>query len=184
MDTKNSSGSIPLEVISEKHVIRRNNISTDSSEDYKWARTSEQAKEVKNLHREFMTRVHETHRLSLYAKKKTKEKKAIRVTGLIEKCRKSHSGPLTNDTVNRLDKKVGRLSKLTDEQIRLEGKFLKATVAPELKLRERVADPRNPKKYTMPKIDLDILKISIRNILKPQEASQDALDAILSSITI
>jgi hypothetical protein len=85
---------------------------------------------------------------------------------------------LTKDSLSSLDT-------LTDAQIQLEVKYLKLTIAPELKLRHRVKDNQNPGKYKLPLIPVEQMKINIMNIINPgMTAPIASLDILLSNITL
>ena len=62
----------------------------------------------------------------------------------------------------------------------MEAEFLKHTVAPELRLCQRVVQPDG--KYTLPLVPVPMLKASIHSILAPQQAAEGSLDELLENI--
>ena len=84
---------------------------------FKWARGSPQAKEVRRLEKEFYSNVNAVSDEAMEAKRRTKENKTMKTIKNLEDC-KDHGGPLT-------DKDIDRIDKLTNEQIMLEAKYLK-----------------------------------------------------------
>jgi len=118
-------------MISNKNIIASNklyekwkNLSEEKMrEKFKWARGSKQAKEVRRLENVFYEKVNAVSTVAMEAKKK-KESKIIKTIQNVEDC-KAHGGPLTAKYIEKIDK-------LTDEQIMLEPKYLKKTIAPNI----------------------------------------------------
>ena len=92
---------------------------------------------------------------------------------LVVECHK-HGGPITESNIDKL------LKALTYDQIVTEVSLIKATVAKEVKLKKRYIDPTS-KKITFQPLPLDVLKNSVRNVIKPQN-STSSLSTVLQNI--
>jgi len=181
--TKDASGTVPIENISEKFIISTNNylqspmFMDNQEEEYKWARTSVEAKRAMELQDEFLSRVAISKKFALLAKIEAKERKLRKSVELLDMC-KQHGGPLSPNTLKDMDQ-------MTDEAIYLEAKYLKCTIASELKLRHRVMDAANPGKYKLPLVPVEQLKLNIQNILMPGlNTPTTELDTLLSQISL
>ena len=144
---KFSGGAAPVDTISDKQIVAVNKYLVCNDlhldrieEEFKWARTSEEAKKVLKIQKEFLAQVKLTKSLSLKAKQVAKQKKIQRALNLAATCRK-HGGPVTVDNLELLEK-------LTDKQLCCEVLYLKATYASEIKLKKRVKIT-NSEKYKM-----------------------------------
>lgn len=174
-------GTTGIQTLSNKQIVKVNgylktsdfNSDTRTSDLFKWARTSSECKKVKEINKEFNARVNLTKMASLKAKEELKKKKAARVVKLVVECHK-HGGPITESNIDKL------LKALTYDQIVTEVSLIKATVAKEVKLKKRYIDPTS-KKITFQPLPLDVLKNSVRNVIKPQN-STSSLSTVLQNI--
>ena len=92
---------------------------------------------------------------------------------LLAQCRK-HNGPLSVDNLSLLDT-------LTEKEVLEEVKYLKATVAHELKMKKRITNPATGK-YKMKQLPLDHLKGCIRNVLKPSNDLPASIESLLINV--
>ena len=135
-DCKRAGGSTSLQTISNKNIITSNKlykkwemIEDNMRRNFKWARGSPQAKEVRRLEKEFYSNVNAVSDEAMEAKRRTKENKTMKTIKNLEDC-KDHGGPLTAKDIDRIDK-------LTNEQIMLEAKYLKKNVAPNIRFKRK-----------------------------------------------
>ena len=162
---KFSGGAAPIDTISDKQIVAVNKYLVCNDlhldrieEEFKWARTSEEAKKALKIQQDFLAQVKLTKSLSLKAKQVAKQKKIQRALNLAATCRK-HGGPVTVDNLELLEK-------LTDKQLCCEVSYLKATFASEIKLKKHVK-VTSSEKYKMIQLPAEQLKQSIYSVLKP-----------------
>ena len=73
------------------------------------------------------------------------------------------------------------LDTLTEEQIISELKYLKLTVAPDLKLKKRVKDPNN-NRFKFLKLPREQLIRSIQGVVKPEAEDGNDLAVLLAGV--
>ena len=72
------------------------------------------------------------------------------------------------------------LEKLEYKQLVSEVSYIKATIGKDIKMKKRVTDPVT-KKYKMQPLPAETLKISIKNVLKPEnESGSYSVSSLLS----
>ena len=164
-----SGGSAPITTISDKQVISKNRFLLSSDFDgegagelFKWARTSAEAKKAMEIQDIFLERVKLTKHMAMKTKQIAKQRKIARAIKLLSECRK-HGGPVCVENLSLLDT-------LNEIQVIAEVTYLKATIASEIKLRERV---KEGEKYKMKKLPIEQLKVSIQNVLLPSKSKSD-----------
>ena len=133
---------------------------------FAWARGSSQAKKVAVLQKEWIDKVNDAKALALVGKEAKKKKKNERSLLLLEKC-KEHSGPVTLNTSDILDS-------LSEAQLVLEVRYLRATIAPNI--RERVKVDKKFRKLSKSELINEILKL-----IKP-ESDVKSLDSLFLSL--
>ena len=178
---KYSGGSAPVHTISDKQVVAQNKYllssdfdTADKTEDqFKWAKTSAEAKLANELQRQFLEQVKEVKMVAVKAKESVKFRKVARTMKILELV-KQHGGPVTADCLQLLDT-------LTEEQIISEVKYLKLTVAPDLKLKKRVKDPNN-NRFKFLKLPREQLIRSIQGVVKPEAECGNDLDVLLAGV--
>ena len=136
-----TGGSASLQTLNKKRVISKNkflmNEATTNATDeqrqamWKWSRTSEAAKSVKEIERAIVKDVCAAKELSLEVKKLNKFKKKSRILKLLDVL-KQHDGPCTPSNIDSL------LPKLDDKQLIQEISYLRATVNPDIRQKQRV----------------------------------------------
>lgn len=175
-----SGGAAPVQTLSDKQVISVNQyFTTDEFSDgntlelFKWASTSKQAKEVNKLQKEYLDKVQSCKVMLVKAKQLFKEKKNLRALGLLAQCRQ-HGGPLSTDNSDLLHT-------LSDEEVILEVKYLKATIASDLKLKKRVKDAVTDR-YKFIQIPVSDLKTGINSVLYPTNQHTDSVENLLDKL--
>ena len=68
---------------------------------WKWARHSNEVKEVRKMEADFLETIKQAKHLALKKKEQLKKKKSEKLLEILRKC-KSHSGPVTPDEINYL----------------------------------------------------------------------------------
>ena len=106
-------------------------------------------------------------KLALLKKEDLKKKKAIRTLKLLEMS-KGHGGSLTKKSLNKLNK-------LTEEELLAEISYLRATIAPDIRMKRRV---KIGGKFKMVNFTINELTVSIKNAVKPEN------DIILSVVKL
>ena len=139
-DFKQEGGSTSLATISDKHVIQRNKLyekerwiqlsKKERQRKWKWARNSNEAKMVKEMEAAFLERVKSAEMLSIKAKENDKQKKIEKLQAALYACKK-HGGPLTKHDLVKIDE-------LGDEELAAEAKYLKLTIAPNIRFKHLV----------------------------------------------
>ena len=176
-DCKHAGGSTSLKTISNKSVTSNNKLYTkerwktlpenERREKFKWARSSDAAKKVKGMEKEFLVRVNAVSEAAIESRRQKKQKKLKKVIENLELC-KIHGGPLTAKDIDRLDD-------LTAEEVLVEAKYLKKTVASNIRLKRKV--DRNFVNFTNEEI-----KQQIREVIKPSQKPQGDVDSLLQKI--
>ena len=173
---KKFGGTANVGTLSDKHVIRKNNLF--ETEDWKmmnlqekkskfaWARGSVEVKKVIEMQKEWIEKVNSAKCLALVAKESKKKKKNERSLKLLGQC-KEHNGPVTQSTADLLDS-------LTERQLVTEVRYLRVTIAPNI--REKVKVDKKFRKLNKAELKNEILKV-----IRP-EVQLDSLDNLLSDI--
>ena len=162
-----SGGTAPVETLSRKNIVATNAFLVDSSfqdlsdeerkQQWKFARTSENVKEVRNLQKDLLQTLETNKVLALEKKKQLKLKSASKTLTMLEKC-KLHGGPVTMNSINLL-------KDLTTDQLLSEVSYLRSTIAPDIRQMRRVQAPGG--KYKMEKYTQTELVTSIKNAIHP-----------------
>ena len=101
------------------------------------------------------------------------QEKSASALALFAQCRK-HGGPLSPYNAALLDS-------LSNEQVLLEMKYLKATIAADLKLKNRITDPQT-KKYKFIQLPVSELKTGIKSVLYPTNHQMDSVEVLLDKV--
>ena len=169
---KKFGGTATVSTLSNKHVIKKNRFS--ESENWKiltleekkskfaWARASSQDKKVALLQKEWIGKVKDAKNRKETKKKKRNERSLL----LLEKC-KEHSGPVTMNT-------TAMLEGFSEPQLLLEVRYLRSTIAPNI--RERVKVDKKFRKLCQAELKSEILKV-----IKP-ESDVTSLDSLFLSL--
>ena len=107
---KHSGGSAPLQNISNKQTVAVNGYLKSSDFDdlekagelFKWARTAEEAKKVRQMQKDFNYKVETVKYAALLKKEKLKKKRFERSMKLFTQCAQ-HGGPLTADNLDKME---------------------------------------------------------------------------------
>jgi hypothetical protein len=179
---KISGGTESVQSLSRKKVIYTNGLLVDSSfatltnaeraKGWKWARTSDEASEVRDLEKDFLATVQLAKKLVLVKKEQLKRKKNIRLMQTIDLC-KEHDGPVTASSLNLLDG-------LSEKELLQEVVHLRLTIAPSIRHQRRVKDSTG--KFRMEKFTAEELRTSIRNVIKPEEGANQDIEGLLLEI--
>lgn len=176
-----SGGTTSVETLSRKNIVATNSLLNEPTfqdrseqerlEDWKWARSSEETKAVREMQKDFLSNVKASVRLSLTKNEELKKKRNARQLKLLEKC-EEHGGPLTPQSMDELDN-------LEKSQVLAEISYLKATISPNIRMKRRVKIGDN--KYKFEELSENELKTSIRNAIKPDEMiGQNVNDLLLT----
>ena len=140
---------------------------------FKWARTAEEAKKVRQMQKDFNYKVETVKYAALLKKEKLKKKRFERSMKLFTLC-SQHGGPLTADNLDKMEE-------LSYKQLVTEVSYIKSTIGKDIKMKKRVTDPET-KRFKMIPLPQQTLKNSIRNVLKPEnESGQCSLTTLLSN---
>ena len=139
---------------------------------WKWARHSNEVKEVRKMEADFLETIKQAKHLALKKKEQLKKKKSEKLLEILRKC-KSHSGPVTPDEINLLDN-------LSENELLLEISYLRLTVAPHIRQRRRITLPSG--KYKYEKLTIPELKTSIQNAVKPESVLRNDISELLKSV--
>ena len=167
-------GQTKLETMSSRHMVKSNKFfesdnwkqltSELKSKEWNISRNSKGAKIVKEMKNEFMNKVKNAEKLAGSEKIKKKQKKNEKTLKLLQVI-KTHGGPVT---CNDLD----NLEKLTDKQVLDEVRYLRHTIAPNIREKRKVENKFV--KYTKAE-----LITQIKNVLKPETEVEDNVDKLL-----
>ena len=161
-DVVRSAGSFTkMQTISNKNVIRKNKVFDStrwkrmSREEkvakWKWARSSIQGKRVREIGRTYFEKVKAAKALSSAEKERKKKKKRAKALKLLEQC-KAWNGPVTKGS-------VGELEKLDEYQLLIEVRYLRTTIAPDIREKRKEGN-----KFV--KFSKEELVFQIRNAIK------------------
>ena len=178
---KHSGGSAPLQNISNKQTVAVNGyLKTSDFDDlekagelFKWARTADEAKKVRQMQKEFNAKVESVKFAALKKKENLKKKRFERSLKLYSKC-SEHGGPLTADNLEKMED-------LQYKELVAEVSYIKSTIGKDIKMKKRITDP-DTKKFKMIPLPSETLKNSIRNVLKPEnESAQYSVQNLLTN---
>ena len=169
-DIRRVGGTVSIQTLSNRHLVSNNKFFSsekwkslspaEQRQKFHWSRSSEQAKKVKKMGKEYLEKVKAAEKFALKVKAEAKQKKLRRSLKLLETV-KTHGGPITEQDLDKLDS-------LTEKQLIAEIGYLRATIAPEIKQKRKLP---NGKFETFPRAEL---KSQIKNAIKPEKS--DAVD--------
>ena len=175
-DLKKSGGSTQLKTVSDKHVIKQNRLyskekwtsltDTEREQKWRWARSSDKAKMVRTMEKEFRGKLEALKLVSYEEKKVKKMKLSAAFQEALSNCKK-HGGPITMTEVDRI-------KDLTYEQVLLEVKFLKKSTAPELRIKRKVDGK-------MVNFTRDELAQQMKDVLMPSHAPKSIESLLMST---
>ena len=178
-DMVRSAGSdTKMQTFNNKNIIRKNKLFDSSrwnkmsmeekSAKWKVARSSSQAKKVRQIGTMYMDKVRAMKAVCLAGKEQTKKKKRERALALLEKC-KAWGGPVTENI-------IGELGKLTADQLLVEVRYLRATVVPNIREKRKEGE-----KFV--KFNKEELSYQIQNSIRPTtDVSVDVENLISHSL--
>ena len=166
-----SGGTTSVQSLARKNVVATNAYLVNSEyldmdiegkrKCWKWARGSNQVKEVKTMEADFLATVKQAKQLALLKKEQLKKKKNEKTI------------PITPNGIELLES-------LTEQELLTEISYLRNTVAPNIRQRRRVKTDDG--KYKMEKFSTCELKTSIRNAVKPENELVNDINQLLKSI--
>lgn len=166
-DCRRSGGQTKLETLSNRHISKMNKYfesdewlaMSDELRKNKWkdARSSEASKKVLKMKKEFFAKVEASKKIANEEKKKKKQMKNMRTIKLLAVC-KAQGGPLVPEDLDS-----GFLDNKSEQEILNEVRYLRATIAPNI--REKIKDRETKKFIKLTKAEM-IDQIS--NVLKPK----------------
>ena len=112
----------------------------------------------------------EVNKAAFAAKEAKKKKKIARGFSLLEECKK-HGGPITPDS-------VGLIDGLTQNQLLVETRYLRSTIAPAIKERRAVIDSEGKRK--MPLLSVQSMKENIKTAVKFESLPVDAIESLVA----
>ena len=133
-----------------------------------WSRRSPEAKEYKKLVKEYQQKVKNSQELLVLAKKEKKRIKMEKAYKLLDQC-KVHGGPISPDNLEHLDN-------LTEKQLILEIRYLRITVAPNIRERRKLRSGK------FERMAIDELKNQIVNVLNPPVGNMKDLNNLFKNI--
>ena len=110
----------------------------------------------------------EVNKAAFAAKEAKKKKKIARGFSLLEECKK-HGGPITPDYVELLDG-------LTQNQLLVETRYLRSTIAPAIKERRAVIDSEGKRKMPL----LSVQSMNIKTAVKFESLPVDAIESLVA----
>ena len=140
----------------------------EKKQQWQWARSSEQAKEFKQLQQDFLATICATKKIALLKKEKGKLEKKVKLFKKLDSC-KEHGGPVTQNSVDLLDN-------LNSAQLLNEIGYLRMTTAPHIRQMKRV---KVDGKYKILKFSDNELKTSIMNCIKPSSDISNDVESLL-----
>ena len=174
LECRRGSGQTTLQTMSSRHLVKTNKyfdtdewkqLSTElKAKCWKDARSGQQAKIVKEMQKEFINKVKAAEALSNQEKIRKKSKKNAKFLKLLEEL-KEHGGPITPNDLDVLDT-------LTDLEILSEVRYLRQTVAPNIREKRKV----NKKFVKFSRVEMID---QIKGVLKPENEDFGDIDALL-----
>ena len=140
--------------------------------EWKWARVSDESKQVKALTLNFLRRVKEANQMSLRKKEELKKKKHIRINKLIDEC-KGHGGPLTASNISLVNV-------LTSDQLISEISFLRVTTSPNIRQQRRIKLENG--RFKMERFSTPELRFQVKNAIKPESEVDLSVDSLLKDV--
>ena len=134
---------------------------------WKWARSSKQAKKVREIGKSHYKAVEMVKSLSTVEREKNKKKKMAKAMKYLEEVR-WHGGSVSESSLVSLDS-------ITEDQLTSEVRYLRATIAPNI--REKRKDGNKFVKF-----DKEQQIFQIKNSIKPTLDEDIDLDGLLSSL--
>ena len=178
-DIKRVGGTVTIQTLSNRHLVASNKLF--SSDKWKkmtpaeqrlkfhWSRSSQQAKKVKMMGKEYLEKVKAAEKLSLKVKAEAKQKKLRRSLKLLETV-KVHGGPVTEEDLEQLDS-------LTDKQLIAEIAYLRVTIAPNIKQKRKLPSGKFETFKTAE------LKNQIRTAVKPEKnVTEDVSSLVMEAL--
>ena len=174
LECKRGSGQTTLQTMSNRHMVKTNQYF--NSEDWKnmepelktkaWkdARSGDQSKIVKKMQKQFLDKVKASESLANQERIRKKSRKNAKCLELLEVVKK-HGGPITPNDLNKLED-------LTETEILKEVRYLRQTVAPNIREKRKV-----DKKFV--KFTMEELIQQIKNVLKPQSDEVSSIENLL-----
>ena len=173
-DLKRSGNSTKLTTISEKHIIEKNKLhltdqwkdmpDDEKQEQWRWARSSDEVKEVKEKEKELQLFLESVNQLATEKKKEDKRKLTQKLNTALTNCKK-YGGPITSNDVEKLDS-------LTLEQVNCEVAYLKLTIGQNIRYKRKVDGKMIP-------FSIEELRSQIRDVLKPESSDVTNMDSAL-----
>ena len=177
LECRRGAGQTMLQTMSDRHMVKGNNyFETDEwktlapelkAKEWKFARSSKEALIVKNMKREFIDKVKSAESLAnkeKIRKKQLKNEKCLKQLELV----KMHGGPVTPNEVDKLET-------LTEEEILREVRYLRQTVAPNIREKRKVGN-----KFV--KFSREELVGQVLNVLKPENESHEDIEKLLLTV--
>ena len=163
---KKVGGSTSIEKLSDMHLEKKNGLfltddwrmlsQKEKKEKWKEARNSARSKAIRKIGEDFLKKVEGMKDLANFEKRRKKQNKNARALKLLKSC-KSHGGPVA---IDQLSSDI--LEKLEVDQLLLEVRYLRATVAPNIREKRML---ENGKFQTFSKAEL---LSQIKNALNPE----------------
>ena len=172
---KRVGGTVAITTLSNRHLVASNKLF--SSEKWRsmtpaeqrlkfhWSRSSQQAKQVRTIGKEYMEKVKAAEKVALKVKAEAKQKKLKRSLKLLEAV-KVHGGPVTED-------ELGKLNKLTDKQLISEIAYLRVTIAPDIRQKRKLPTGKFETFKTAELIN------QIRTAIKPEKVDTVDVDSLV-----
>ena len=177
LECRRGSGQTKLETMSNRHMVKGNRYfdteqwklmpSELKNKEWKKARNSEESKVVKEMKREFMEKVKAAESLANKEKIRKKQKKNEKCLLMLEQV-KLHGGPISMNEVDKLEK-------LNEKELLSEVRYLRQTLAPNIREKRKVGT-----KFV--KFSTEELKNQILNVLKPENDFIEDVDKLLLDI--
>ena len=114
----------------------------------------------------------QVNKAAFAAKEAKKKKKIARGFSLLEEC-KQHGGPVTPDSLDLLDG-------LSQNQLLLETRYLRSTIAPAIKERRVVIDAEGKRK--MPLLSIESMKENIKAAVKFENKDVDDINYLIAKV--
>ena len=129
---------------------------------------------VWKMEKDFLATIKQSKILALRKKELFMGRKCEKTMDILTKCKK-HGGPISVGDLNLLDR-------LDKKSLLLDISYMRATIAPNIRLRRRVKLPDG--KFKFLKYSMSKLKTSIKNAINPENDLQDDVDTLLKSVRV
>ena len=174
LECRRGSGQTTLQTMSNRNMVKTNQyFNTEEwkqlspelrAKSWKDARSGEAAKIVRSMQQDFLNKVKAAESLARQAKISKKAKKNEKCLKLLEEV-KDHGGPITPNDIHKLDL-------LTDSEILTEVRYLRQTVAPNIREKRKV-----DRKFL--KFSKSELIQQIKSVLKPENEEIGDINTLL-----